>query len=120
MLFLLTSCQQKSQEKEVIAEVIAPKASVVVSKDSLMLKPNLGLFYYKNEPFTGVLEAKYENGVVSERTHYLNGKRNGLRKKWFKDGLLSFQSTYVEGKQHGISKTWWSNGKLRSVSNHNE
>jgi antitoxin component YwqK of YwqJK toxin-antitoxin module len=118
MIFLLVSCQQKSQGKEIVTEVMSQNTSVVVSKNSLTLKPNLGLFYYKDEPFTGISELKYANGIVAETIQYVKGKRNGLRKKWFQNGLLSFESNYVLGKQHGTSKTWWVNGNLRSTSNH--
>jgi antitoxin component YwqK of YwqJK toxin-antitoxin module len=118
MIFSFTSCQEISQQAETISEVIPPNISVVVSKDSLTLKPTLGLVYYKNEPFTGISESKYPNGVVSETIQYLKGKRNDVRKKWFQDGLLSFETAYIDGKQHGTSKTWWSNGNLRSISNH--
>ncbi|AXG71838.1 hypothetical protein KORDIASMS9_04096 [Kordia sp. SMS9] len=120
VVLLLTSCGQNSQEKEMIAEAVSSNTSVVVSKEKLTLNATLGLYYYQNKPFTGVLEATYENGVVSERTIYVAGKRNGVRKKWFLDGLLSFEATYVAGKQHGISKTWWRNGNLRSISNHSD
>ncbi|MGH1384216.1 toxin-antitoxin system YwqK family antitoxin [Kordia sp.] len=118
MLLLLVSCQQKSQGKETVAEVTSPNASVVVSKDLLTLKQNIGLYYFKNELFTGVLEDTYNNGVIAEQTLYVEGKRNGLRQKWFPNGLLSFEANYVKGKQHGTSKTWWKNGNLRSISNH--
>ncbi|WP_235982802.1 toxin-antitoxin system YwqK family antitoxin [Kordia aestuariivivens] len=118
MVLLLTSCEQKPQEEAVITESVSLNTSVVIAKNSLELKPNLGLMFYQNQPFTGTSESKYPNGVVSETVQYLKGKRNGVRKKWFQDGLLSFESNYIEGKQHGTSKTWWSNGNLRSISNH--
>ncbi len=118
VVLLLTSCGQNSQEKEMIAEAVSSITSVVVSKEKLTLNATLGLYYYQNKPFTGVLEATYENGVVSERAVYVDGKRNGARKKWFSDGLLSFEATYVDGKQDGTSKTWWHNGNLRSISQH--
>ncbi|QHI38866.1 hypothetical protein IMCC3317_42660 [Kordia antarctica] len=118
IILLLVSCQNKSQKVGTITEDISQKSSVVVSKDSLALKPTQGLVFYKNEPFTGISELKYANGIVAETIQYIKGKRNGVRKKWFPAGLLSYESNYVEGKQHGISKTWWNNGNLRSISNH--
>lgn len=118
IILLLASCEQKSQEVGMTTENTSPKFSGVISKNSLTLKPTLGLVFYQNEPFTGISESTYPNGVISETIQYLNGKRNGERKKWFQDGLLSFEASYINGKQHGSSKTWWSNGNLRSISNH--
>lgn len=119
MVFLLVSCQLHTQKKvETVVEINSSLISTIVSKDSLTLKPTLGLVFYKDQPFTGISEEKYVNGVVVETIQYVKGKKDGERKKWFQTGLLSFEAVYVEGKQHGISKTWWSNGNLRSISNY--
>jgi len=118
VVLLLTSCEQKSQENRTITEESTSITSVVVSKTDLTLKPELGLYFYEEQPFTGISEVKYENGVISEREIYVQGKRNGLREKWFPDGMLSFQANYVNGVQDGTSKTWWRNGNLRSISQH--
>ncbi|WP_430409050.1 toxin-antitoxin system YwqK family antitoxin [Kordia sp.] len=118
MILLLVSCQQKSQEKEIIAEVTPQMTSVVVLKDALVLKPTIGLVYFQNQPFTGISKEKYANGIVAETIEYVLGKKNGVRRKWFQTGLLSFKANYIDGKQHGTSKTWWRNGNVRSVTNH--
>lgn len=119
MLFLVISCKETStQQPETATEISSPTTSVVVSVETLTLKPNLGLLLYQEQPFTGVSEKKYENGVVAETIQYVNGRKHGERKKWFQNGLLSFEARYADGKQHGTSKTWWRNGNLRSISQH--
>ncbi|WP_339714994.1 toxin-antitoxin system YwqK family antitoxin [Cyclobacterium amurskyense] len=88
-----------------------------VSDENLILNPNQGIVFYKDEPFTGTGIATYPNGLVSEKITYLNGKRDGVLQRWFENGLLSFEANYERNSLNGMVKSWWSNGKLRSEAN---
>ncbi|WP_245585073.1 toxin-antitoxin system YwqK family antitoxin [Psychroserpens burtonensis] len=92
---------------------------ITINKSELELKPNLGLMYYNNQPFTGVSEVFYSEIVKAETIEHKNGKRHGLYKKWFPDGTLSFEANYNNGLQEGTAKSWWKDGKLRSEANYN-
>lgn len=118
-LGLVSSCTKSS--KTTVEPEIKPVVHVYdsVLKSNLTLKPNIGLVYYKEKPFSGISTAYYSNGTLAETISYHQGKKEGSYKKWFANGLLSFQSPYTNGKQHGTTYSWWSNGNLRSESNHN-
>lgn len=80
----------------------------------LILKPELGLYFYNNEPFTGIALSYYPTQKMASAISMLKGKKHGLYKKWFDDGNISFWSEYKNGKRHGTTKTWWRNKVLRS------
>ena len=92
--------------------------SFVIAEDSVILRQNQGLVYYKKKPFTGTTIAKYPNGKNARSIDYVNGKKHGKYCKWFDNGLKSFEANYENGKQHGITQSWWRNDKLRTKSNY--
>jgi len=91
---------------------------VAVEKNELEFKTNLGLIYYKNQPFSATSVTFYNDVIKSESIQYTNGKRHGVYQKWFPNGTLSFEAYYVNGLQHGKTKSWWKNGNLRSEANY--
>ena len=113
---LFFNCQNKTIKKEEANNAQIEVSLEEVSKSELVLKPNIGLVYYQDKPFTGISILNYQNGNKAESVQYINGKRDGALKKWFETGLLSFQSYYVDGKLEKTSKSWWFNGNLRSES----
>ena len=117
-IVLFFSCENK-QEK--ISDTISAEKQTVLAevlKSELVNKPNVGLIYYKNEPFSGISILNYPNGIKAEEIQYSKGKKHGSFKKWYQDGILSFESFYKNGLQHGTSKSWWKDGKKRSEANH--
>lgn len=111
VLLLLSSCKTDSNH------VVKTTEKLEIDKAILELRPNEGLMYYNNEPFTGFSVISYSNGLTAEKIEYLNGLRHGLYEKWFRDGTLSFQSRYENGLQHGKTISWWNNAHKRSQSN---
>ena len=123
LLLTFTVACDEQEKKENTTDIVANFSqnekvkSLLVKEDSLLLKPNLGLVFYQNKPYTGTSVAFYfESGNKAKSIDYVNGKKHGFYRKWFKDGLLSFESQYVAGKKDGLTHTWWKNGNLRSVS----
>ena len=113
------SCKEKVQHSVPYAQTINRiTKNIEIDKSDLNKKPNLGLMYYNNQPFTGTSVLYYTDTIKAETIEYKNGNRHGLYRKWFPDGLLSFESNYSHGQQHGITKTWWKNGKFRSQANY--
>ncbi|WP_157496456.1 toxin-antitoxin system YwqK family antitoxin [Flavobacterium gelidilacus] len=92
--------------------------SIEVKKDDLVVNPEKGLVYYKNEPFTGNSVQFYLNSVKAESIAYRNGIQNGLFQKWFDTGKISFEANYKNGLLDGKSYTWWKNNNKRSESNY--
>jgi len=117
LVLLFSACQQIDDHTSVIAHTRLIK-HVSVLADHLELRPQEGLVYYQNEPFTGLSLDYYPDGTKSTTIEYLGGKRQGIYRKWFENGALSFEANYQSGKRDGTSKTWWSNGNLRTISNH--
>ncbi|MFK7906463.1 MAG: toxin-antitoxin system YwqK family antitoxin [Chitinophagales bacterium] len=91
-----------------------------VSKNELDLRPNEGLVYHVNKPFTGTSFSFYhdEKTDTAEVIQYFNGKKHGYQKKWFEGNMLSFEAQYSHGKLNGKVKTWWKNSLIRSESNY--
>ena len=90
------------------------KVTIVVAKSEVELRPNEGLVYYRDQPFTGRVISKYTNDVTAEAIDYESGKKEGYHRKWFANGELSFQAIWVKGLLDGVSKSWWRNGNQRS------
>lgn len=117
-IVLFFSCQSKNNNTNGLTQLANNTELQKVLKQELVLKPNIGLVYYNNEPFTGISYANYSNGKKAEQTSYLKGLKHGNFKKWYQDGTLSFKSLYQKGVVNGNSKSWWKDGKIRSESNH--
>jgi antitoxin component YwqK of YwqJK toxin-antitoxin module len=120
-LLISVSCQKETRKPIAINEVVIIATSFkTLNKSALELKPNLGLMYYNNQPFTGVSEVFYSEIVKAETIEHKNGKRHGPYKKWFPDGTISYESYYDNGLQQGTAKSWWKNGRLRSEANYDK
>lgn len=106
-----SSVYERSHSSETIPSIKRPDTVLV-------LHPNKGLVYFNDEPFNGVSESFYENGVLSEQVSYLEGKKHGPSKKWFANGTASFEANYIHGKRNGEARSWWRDGTTRSLSNY--
>ena len=63
---------------------------------------------------TGVWERGSKEGVVLERSVFIEGRRDGLSKKWNPAGQLIEEVTYVRGVRTGPRRTWYDDGTLQS------
>lgn len=90
---------------------------LIIHHDSLVLNPNEGLVYFRDEVFSGSSESFHPNGQTRAKTAFLNGKKHGSLSKWFENGIKSFESNYITGRLDGKTTSWWRNGNVRSVSN---
>ena len=93
------------------------KMIIEVSKNEVELRPNEGLVYHDDQPFTGRVINTFPSGIKEETTFYIDGRKHGDFQKWFADGKLSYKSSFVNGLPDGISRSWWKNGNLRSEAN---
>lgn len=77
---------------------------------------NWGIFYYKNEKFTGIIYDLWMD-KVNWIFEVKNGLQNGIEKKFY-DGtnVLKQIEEYKDNLQNGISKEFNEDGALTSVS----
>ena len=66
-----------------------------------------------NDPFTGRVQKKYDDGVVQFQASFLKGVPHGLHLRRFDNGKLSMESVFDQGVLTGIKKSWWSNGSSK-------
>lgn len=66
----------------------------------------------------GVSENWYDNGVLSTRQTYVNGKKEGLCEIWHDNGVLELRTTYVNNQVEGVYEQWYDNGVLRYRGNY--
>ncbi|WP_166384546.1 MULTISPECIES: toxin-antitoxin system YwqK family antitoxin [unclassified Polaribacter] len=115
--------------------------NILIPKEQVKLNPLKGQWFYKDQPFNGYAITYNKNEVLSEKTGFFNGKRqgemfkyfddgtikmeahyvqnklHGLKLHYFKNGNIYLESNYVNGKKHGIQKTWFINGQLAKRKN---
>ena len=66
-----------------------------------------------NEPFTGSVIEKYDNGQLTGKTAYKAGKPEGSSELYYENGQLKFKGTFRDGKQVGRYSHYYENGQLR-------
>jgi antitoxin component YwqK of YwqJK toxin-antitoxin module len=110
VLLCVVGCNQNNYFK------IIPETEV--NKKEVILHPNEGKWYYKNQPFSGFLVVSHENGVLAERVGYYDGKKEGLAQKWYSEGNLLKTSIYTENRLNGKVTSWWLNGMISTESNY--
>lgn len=90
---------------------------VLVEANNVQLRPNEGLVYLGETPFSGYALTRYPTGSVAEKAGYLDGKRHGTLERWAADGSPMFRAEYCTGRRNGQITSWWPNGNIRSFSN---
>ena len=113
---ILISCKS-DRENELLSDSkqISIKNSEVL-KDDLILNGNQGLWYYKEQPYSGYAVRYYPNDTLMQKVGFYNGKKEGVAKVWFENGVLKMESNYNQNTLVGSYKSWWENGKLASES----
>ncbi|NND34704.1 MAG: hypothetical protein HKN76_19110 [Saprospiraceae bacterium] len=80
--------------------------AIEIAKELLQLNAIEGMWYWNGAPFSGYAIDKYPNHILSERTGFLLGKKEGVSKKWHVDGTLKKQAIYRANRLHGIVSVW--------------
>ena len=68
---------------------------------------------FKGEPFTGILTETYNNGQLSVKTPYKEGKKDGSYESYYENGQLKSKTSYQKNKRDGSYESYYENGKLR-------
>jgi antitoxin component YwqK of YwqJK toxin-antitoxin module len=103
-LVLLSSC---SQETEVVTGHILIRDGITYHQDT-------------NEPFTGTVEYYYDDGQLSRRRHFIDGKPDGLSEGFYENGQLDITGNLTDGKRNGLFKRFDENGQLETRGNYKD
>ncbi len=116
---LCLSCQESSDApaQSALADERINIPQIERLATDVELRPNEGLIYYDDAPFSGYVLKWHPNNQLAERISYYRGKKHGLREQWYSNGQAKLSAEYRDGKFHGASLSWWQNGNLRSQGN---
>lgn len=78
-----------------------------------------GVLFYKDMPYTGLVQTYFEGYVLKSDIQYEKGKKQGAENHWYKNGSKLIARFYLEGLKSGIHKSWWKNGYLKFVYHFN-
>ena len=67
---------------------------------------------YRNGKPHGLRESYYENGQLSYIANLKDGKLYGPRERYYENGQLIYKENYKDGKRHGLRESYYENGKL--------
>ena len=79
--------------------------------EKMELNQQNSMVYVQGEqtPFTGTVEARYENGKLEHEISYKNGKIEGIIKSYYPNGKLEEEQTYKNNVRDGITKRYYEN-----------
>ena len=67
---------------------------------------------YKNGKEDGLWELFHENGQLGSRWNYKNGQEEGLFVSFYDNGQLKHRENYIDGELDGLYETFHEKGKL--------
>lgn len=86
--------------------------------DESKIQERAGVYYTinSNTPFTGVSVAKHDNGQISKKRNYLEGKLHGKETWWHENGQVEAEVSFHKGTPQGTLIGWHENGaKEKSI-----
>ena len=101
--------------------VLLVSCSNEVPSDKLVYRN--GLIYEINStiPFTGSFVGYHDNGQISSKGNFKDGKRDGLVEEFYlPSGRLWNRKNYKDGKRDGLQEIYYDNGKLWVRENHKD
>ena len=75
-----------------------------------------GRYFLKgtDQPYTGILYGRYDNGELMTMQEYKNGVGNGIWIQFNPDGSLAERGTYVDNKVEGPVTLYWEDGSVKA------
>jgi len=100
-------------------------ASCTKSIDGKKEKSNIDvrkeITHYKDNPFTGEIFENYENGQLSYKENFKDGKKDGLSESYYENGQLRHKNNFKHGKHiDGLCEIYNENGQLVYKTNHKD
>lgn len=107
---------------------------------SKQMERKSGVWYFRNNPYSGKFIDYYyngrkqgkgtfqngkveghrimyhQNGQMAVERNYINGIENGLEQEYYEDGTLKQKGTFLNGKEEGIWDMYFPNGQIKQRS----
>jgi antitoxin component YwqK of YwqJK toxin-antitoxin module len=65
----------------------------------------------------GQLLLRYPNGIIKEKSYYMDGRRHGECQSFYPDGKLWSDDYFTDGLTNGLSTVFYENGQKRYEGN---
>ena len=65
-------------------------------------------------PFTGIVEASFDNGQLEIELNYVDGLPSGIQRRWFSSGQLKEEWNSIRGQGSAWSRKWYESGAMMS------
>lgn len=101
---------QADSQKNALKPVIPAK--LVRYGDSLLHIEN-GIWYEGSEPYSGMIETFFPDGIIQARQTFYQGKEEGFRNTYYINGHPESVRYYRNGEKDSVHRGWWPNGQLR-------
>ena len=108
----LMACSQAPKKMDITSQHKVP-----MSDTYLRYSQDHGYQYFQNgsdQPYTGVLYGKYDNGQIMTLQEYTDGIGNGIWIQFNPDGTKDEQGTYVENRVEGPVIRYWEDGSIKA------
>jgi len=88
-----------------------------VINDKIQKENEYSYIYIGDEenPYTGKIVAKYENGNKKWEVNYKNGIKAGIQIDWYANGEKMLEGVYINGKKEGTWSKWDNEGKKTKI-----
>lgn len=70
------------------------------------------VYYYKGNPFNGIIESFYDNGKLMDEAEFTDGHIGGVQREYYENGQMKSEYYEYFGKPEGNWKDWDENGTL--------
>jgi antitoxin component YwqK of YwqJK toxin-antitoxin module len=117
-VFLFAACKQEvkqlSTTNKTLTEgksIIIPDTVVDAGDGSLHLEN--GVWFWRDQPFSGTMERYYSNGKLQFKQSFYLGKEEGWQFSYYENGNKDAQRYYHLGEKDSVNLGWWINGNLR-------
>lgn len=77
-----------------------------------IMKNNILFSIENNQPITGTVYKKYQNGSLKIECYYKNGLKNGVFRTWYENGNKHIEVSYINNVINGYSRKWYENGNI--------
>jgi antitoxin component YwqK of YwqJK toxin-antitoxin module len=116
LLFIFLSCKEtrKFPQADVQKNAVRPviPENVIRYGDSSLHVEN-GIWYKDMEPYSGMIETYFPDGLLQARQTFYQGKEEGLRNTYYANGYPESVRYYRGGEKDSVHRGWWPNGQLR-------
>ena len=80
---------------------------------SKQMERKSGVWYFRNNPYTGKFIDYYYNGIKQGEGTFKNGKVEGPRTKYHRNGQMSVERNYINAIENGLGKEYYEDGTLK-------